>query len=85
MLELGLQMGSLRDSRGGKGPRHPMGPCVLGGYSGGGSDLDRQEKGLVYYPGRPSSPFLSLDFGFPICTIRELNNKRKGRPMIVLC
>lgn len=40
-----------------------MGPCVLGGYSGGRrSDLDRQEKGLVYYPGAaPASPFLSLD------------------------
>ena len=59
-----------------------MGPCVLGGYSRGRrSDLDRQEKGLVYYPGAaPASPFLSRDLSFPICTIRELNNKEKDDP-----
>ena len=57
-----------------------MSPCVLGGYSGWKrSNLDRQEKGLVYYPegGGPASHFLSLGLSFPVCTIRELNNKKK--------
>ena len=32
--------------------------------------------------GRPARPFLPLDLSFPVCTIRELNKKKKDDPRL---
>lgn len=56
----------------------------MGRYSGWRKgDLDRQEKGLLYSSGvAPARPFLPLDLSFPVCPIRELNNKKKDDPRL---